>query len=359
MKRRSTTNALGLLRKPNPRAFASSSSTQTTPSSDNSSPFSSPGPRNEDSNLSQRDYDDTAHTNPDMDPMEIIDSSQMKVEEKIARAYHRDLSWRKVLVKLEPDAHNNLIVRRMFANAFGWPVVHHLVDAHFSDSAAARTRDEDEANTERARHPQEPPDKTGGEVRAEPRIKSPYGDGAGDAKGQYESEARDVLHDLPRSSCSTKATVEGDNAISSGLSSPSSSPRPRLVRNDSVTWSERDWIESGDESDDDIPFGEGGSIRRPSHELKNMKEHASVENKEQNRSISPTWNWTEKIVGRGAVRRRSKSPTSSAVGPARHGTTETIPSPSTTGTSERAGEGDGSRASSPAGPDIYVRPPTA
>ena len=375
IKRRSTTNALGLLRKSNTRTFASSSSaqttssTQTTPGSDNSSPFPSPRLRNEESNLSQRDYDDTANTNPDMDPMDTMDSSQMKVEEKIARAYHRGLSWRKVLVKLEPDAHNNLIVRRMFANAFGWPVVHHLVDAHFSDSAAARTRDEDEVNTERAKNPREPPDKAGGEIDAEPRSKSPSGDGAGDARGQYESEARDVLHDLPRSSCSTKATVEGDNAIISGFSSPSSSPRPRLDRHDSMTWSERDWIESGDESDDDIPFGRGQSMRRPSRELKNIKEHTSVENKEQDRSSSPTtWNWTEKIVGRGALRRRSKSPTptSAAKGPARQGAaTETIPSsssggtPTATSTPKRTGEGDGSRPDTPAGPDINVRPPSA
>jgi hypothetical protein len=62
-------------------------------------------------------------------------SSGMRVEEKIARAYHRDLSWRKVLVRLEPDAHNNMIVRRIFANAYGWPVVRHLCDAHFGDGA--------------------------------------------------------------------------------------------------------------------------------------------------------------------------------------------------------------------------------
>lgn len=57
----------------------------------------------------------------------------MRVEEKIARAYHHDLSWRKVLVKLEPDAHNNMVVRRMFANAYGWPVVKHLCETHFAD----------------------------------------------------------------------------------------------------------------------------------------------------------------------------------------------------------------------------------
>ena len=79
------------------------------------------------------------------------DAGGMKIEEKIARAYHKDLSWRKVLVRLEPDAHNNMVVRRMFANAYGWPVVQHMCDTHFAYTAAARTRDEDEHNAERAR----------------------------------------------------------------------------------------------------------------------------------------------------------------------------------------------------------------
>jgi hypothetical protein len=75
----------------------------------------------------------------------------MKIEEKIARAYHRDLSWRKVLVRLEPDAHNNMVVRRMFANAYGWPVVKHICDTHFAYTEAALTRDDEEAAGERAR----------------------------------------------------------------------------------------------------------------------------------------------------------------------------------------------------------------
>ena len=76
----------------------------------------------------------------------------MRLEEKIARAYHRDLSWRKVLVRLEPDAHNNMIVRRQFANAYGWPVVKHLCDTHFADTWTARMRDEDEAAFDRAQN---------------------------------------------------------------------------------------------------------------------------------------------------------------------------------------------------------------
>ena len=97
---------------------------------------------------SDTDYDSAAgNNNPD--------TSGMKVEEKIARAYHHDLSWRKVLVRLEPDAHNNICVRRMFSNAYGWPVIKHLVDTHFSDSYAATTADEDEPSKERARPVQE------------------------------------------------------------------------------------------------------------------------------------------------------------------------------------------------------------
>lgn len=55
-----------------------------------------------------------------------------KLEERIAREWHQGLSWRKVVVALKPDAHNNIIVRRRFSNAYGWPVIDHLIDAHFS-----------------------------------------------------------------------------------------------------------------------------------------------------------------------------------------------------------------------------------
>ncbi|KAK6532381.1 hypothetical protein TWF281_006570 [Arthrobotrys megalospora] len=74
----------------------------------------------------------------------------LKPEEKIARAFHDGISWRKVLVRLEPDAHNNIIVRREFSNAYGWPVVKHLVETHFGDTVAARSRDDEETGEERA-----------------------------------------------------------------------------------------------------------------------------------------------------------------------------------------------------------------
>lgn len=54
-----------------------------------------------------------------------------KLEERIARKWHEGISWRKVVVALKADAHNNIIVRRRFPNAYGWPVVDNLVDSHF------------------------------------------------------------------------------------------------------------------------------------------------------------------------------------------------------------------------------------
>lgn len=98
---------------------------------------------------------------------ENTELGSMRIEEKIARAYHKDMSWRKVLVRLEPDAHNNMIVRRMFANAYGWPVVKHLCDTHFAYTIAARTRDEDEPAEERARPANERVGNSGEEVRGQ------------------------------------------------------------------------------------------------------------------------------------------------------------------------------------------------
>ncbi|KAK9475555.1 putative serine esterase-domain-containing protein, partial [Dipodascopsis tothii] len=59
------------------------------------------------------------------------EKEQGKVEEKIAHAWHSNMAWRKVLVRLEPDAHNNIVVRRTFSNAYGWPVIEHLIEKHF------------------------------------------------------------------------------------------------------------------------------------------------------------------------------------------------------------------------------------
>lgn len=255
-------------------------------------------PAHQDSLSSTKDYDDTENTNPDKDPSEVIDSANMKVEEKIARAYHRNLSWRKVLVKLEPDAHNNIICRRMFANAFGWPVVKHLVDAHFSDSCAARLRDEDEKNTERAKAASQPPDEDGGETRSEPgpteKVMRPNSSNKDPGTSQKTSEfgghnrtmsenleAQDKVLDLPSSSVDH------------------SPPRMRPVRErvDSVDWSDRDWADSESEMDD---THSGGSQRK--------EQGTASKTTPRERTSSPVSFWTEKIVGKGATKRRSNSP---------------------------------------------------
>lgn len=62
-------------------------------------------------------------------------NSKKILQEKLARSWHWKMDWRKVLVTLKPDAHNNIIVRRKYVNAWGWGVIEHLVDNHFSEEA--------------------------------------------------------------------------------------------------------------------------------------------------------------------------------------------------------------------------------
>ncbi|KAL2175596.1 putative serine esterase-domain-containing protein [Thermothelomyces heterothallicus CBS 202.75] len=262
-----------------------------------------------------------------------IDTSEMRVEEKIARAYHRGLSWRKVLVKLEPDAHNNIIVRRTFANAFGWPVIQHLVEAHFSDSATARLRDEDEPNAERAKPIGEGTDQGGGEIRAAARGLNARGEDVSIRNGRDgdedededegdADEKQDTVSELPQgpglspslanansNNAQDAFPAQSSTAAGKGSGGTSTTTWPPPDRVDSVTWSDRDWADSGDESDD----GVGGRLSGT------RKEAAGGEGKGKGiglgipfgggeRSSSPlSWNWTEKIVGKGGLG-RSKSP---------------------------------------------------
>ncbi|KAK2065019.1 DUF676-domain-containing protein [Colletotrichum caudatum] len=244
---------------------------------------------------STRDYDDTTNTNPSKEPDEEVDSSQMRVEEKIARAYHRGLAWRKVLVKLEPDAHNNIIVRRMFANAYGWPVIKHLVDAHFSDSATARTRDEDESSGELALDIGQAPNMYGDEVR-DSGVASEDGATGRPAAGLLsptsQREAEDMVPDMqapPKRRSSSRSSSASPPRITR-------SPRPPPERVDSVTWSDRDWADS-DDSETTTTTASAMSPR-----------DAEFKDKDGNRSTTTplgAWNWTEKIVGRGGLARKT------------------------------------------------------
>ncbi|KAI8956903.1 DUF676-domain-containing protein [Daldinia sp. FL1419] len=298
LKKRAT-KALSFRHKSNTNGSSSSSK-----EGNGSLPSPKTGVEHADSELSTRDYDDPTHTDPSRDVDDVVDSSSMKVEEKIARAYHRGLSWRKVLVKLEPDAHNNIIVRRKFANAFGWPVVKHLVDAHFSDSAAARMRDEAEQAGDRTKSMDQRPDETGAETYtqqdAQPRKDK---DSAMTHKHTTSEaiEATDVVSDLP------SVTQERKSAP---YSARDPSPRPSYERVDSASWSDREFADSGDDSEIDLDMAYGRTKIQTSQ---------GSEDKDKQRSASPSWNWTEKIVGKGAGKKvkspkSPQSPTSPTLG---------------------------------------------
>ncbi|KAI0486165.1 putative serine esterase-domain-containing protein [Xylaria cf. heliscus] len=328
LKKRSTSSSMLRRRTTNRSGALSPKSGNSLEGSSEESP--KVGVKHQDSALSTHDYDDRLHTDPERHSDEVIDNSNMKVEEKIARAYHRDLSWRKVLVNLEPDAHNNIIVRRTFANAFGWPVVKHLVDAHFSDNATARTRDDVENNVERAKPMNKAPDETGAETNQNVKQKndnipshqgSQGQDASRQAGRQEDRESGDTIHKRSASEAREAADAvpdlptSQDGKTQTSHSFRESSSRPALETADSATWSDRDFADSGDESEFDMDLAYG---RHFNHRLQPPQDDAG---KEKEQSTSPVWNWTEKIVGKGVVRKTkgtdAQSPTSPR--PASHG----------------------------------------
>lgn len=71
----------------------------------------------------------------------LLHFTDWKIEKqvRIARKYHApQLSWRKVLTCLPPDAHNNIVVRRRFANGYGWGVIDHLANEVFAEKVRAK-----------------------------------------------------------------------------------------------------------------------------------------------------------------------------------------------------------------------------
>jgi hypothetical protein len=60
----------------------------------------------------------------------VSSKSNLSIEEKIARNWHKDMTWRKVLVRIEGVAHMDVIVRRKWLNASGIRVIQHLLDNH-------------------------------------------------------------------------------------------------------------------------------------------------------------------------------------------------------------------------------------
>ncbi|KAI9851554.1 MAG: hypothetical protein M1838_003386 [Thelocarpon superellum] len=213
----------------------------------------------------------------------------MKVEEKIARAYHRDLSWRKVLVRLEPDAHNNMIVRRMFANAYGWPVVKHLVDTHFADTYTAKTRDDDEPGVERAKGMEKGVTKHGNEVRPPPHH------------GRSQSELRELDDEVGEMGPPPR---KGSGLDIGGTHSARHMP----ARQDSAQWSDAAFDVTDDDTDDeggdddrDDDDGDdestGGSSRRGSTTLwLASSSHAKEKEREREKEMAEKAGESKKLT---------------------------------------------------------------
>lgn len=196
-----------------------------------------------------------------------LGESGLKVEEKIARAYHRDLTWRKVLVRLEPDAHNNIIVRRMFTNAYGWPVVKHLVDTHFGHTEAVETDDVLQQTVERAKSPGIGPTSSGDEVEGQ------HDDSDRDPEQTLRMEP-DHPHDLPGPSelpvhslvHERAETFPAEHESHKTASTNGQSHYTEVSRQDSARWTDRqvdedDDCESGLDDKDDAGYRWSPTLR--------------------------------------------------------------------------------------------------
>ena len=179
--------------------------------------------------------------------------SGLKVEEKIARAYHRDLSWRKVLVRLEPDAHNNIIVRRMFTNAYGWPVVKHLVDTHFGHSPTVEVDDTLKRSIDRAKSPNVGPTSSGDEVEGQSDFVERDA-----AKSRCTMPVHSHGPDLPQPH-GRSDTFPAENESYKTASTHGRSQYTDVSRQDSARWTDRqvdedDDCESGLDEEDEVGF---------------------------------------------------------------------------------------------------------
>ena len=243
------------------------------------------------------------------------DTSGLKVEEKIARAYHRDLSWRKVLVRLQPDAHNNIIVRRKFANAYGWPVVKHLCDTHFSDAEVSRYKDEQQVSTERAKSATEAPTGTGREV--DRGNVSRRGTEAEPSPAQFLNPSHRRQTSNAEHFRGLTPTPSSPPSVGLGLPPDLKKPSPtrentyRTIRTerteDSAQWSDADFRDSDNESEFDVNTGSPKPI--PPLSMSSSTEDMGKKQEEQKTMGSSVggWNWTEAIVGKSATTHRPHS----------------------------------------------------
>lgn len=209
-----------------------------------------PPPPRKRSLLSRTISNETLKGNKSPQQQDPSENGGMKVDEKIARAYHHDLSWRKVLVRLEPDAHNNMIVRRMFANAYGWEVIKHLCDTHFGNSYEATTEDADEMSQERAKAPSEPVTEEGKEVHEHGHNKPSKGPRQSRTASELK-EAADELMDLDAQASGAASLVSRKGSTRHG------EEKHLMGRQDSVLWT--DDVFNEDSEDEETDEDEGKS----------------------------------------------------------------------------------------------------
>ncbi|CAI4365154.1 BAK_1a_G0012670.mRNA.1.CDS.1 [Saccharomyces cerevisiae] len=81
-----------------------------------------------------------------------------RIQERIAREWQETMTWRKVLVQIQPDSHNNIVVRRRFVNLYGYVAVEHMVEHHFGSKVCSElAEDANEPKDEPNQSPQADP----------------------------------------------------------------------------------------------------------------------------------------------------------------------------------------------------------
>ncbi|CAL9735669.1 putative lipase YDL109C [Monosporozyma servazzii] len=61
-----------------------------------------------------------------------------RIQERIAWEWQSSMDWRKVLVRIQPDSHNNIVVRRRFTNLYGNVAISHMAEQHFNSDACMK-----------------------------------------------------------------------------------------------------------------------------------------------------------------------------------------------------------------------------
>ncbi|KAJ5500587.1 ATP-NAD kinase PpnK-type [Penicillium expansum] len=135
----------------------------------------------------------------------------------------------------------------MFTNAYGWPVVKHLVDTHFGHTSTAETDDSLKQNVEMAKSPDVGPTSSGDEV--EGQTDSVDSNSVKDTDDLPKVSDLHISEDL---SSGPKDTLPAEHE-----SHTSSSDRHLVSRQDSARWTDREVVEDDSESGFEVETNAG------------------------------------------------------------------------------------------------------